>query len=89
MSRSSAAKQGDGAWPVPCASASRASRTRWPRGDRLRAQVPAPRVAERVAHQQALRNVGELAEDRERDDLAARVARDAERGGDLVPPRAR
>ena len=35
----------------------------------------------RVAGEQALRHVAELAEDRERDDLAARAPRDAECAG--------
>jgi hypothetical protein len=54
--------------------------------DGVGAQVPPPRFAQRVAREQALGHVGELAQDRERHHPAARVARDAEGGGHLVPP---
>ena len=88
MSRSSAARHGDDAAPVPWASAMRASRTCWPRGTGCVAQVRAPRRAQRVARQQPPRHLAERrSSDREGDHLAARAARDAERAGHRRPTR--
>ena len=56
MSRSSAAKHGDGAAPVPWASAWRASRMRWPRGTGCARRCRRHGAQQRVAHQQALRH---------------------------------
>ena len=86
MSRSSAARQGDAAVPVAKASARRTKRTRWPRRDRVGSEVAAPWAADRVAGEEALGDLGLLAEDREGDDLAAGVPGDAERSRHRVPP---
>ena len=83
-SRNSALKHGEGAAPVPWASAMRAASTRC-RRHRVGAQVPRHACTTGRAGA-ALRDAAEVAQDRVRDDDPAGAARHAEGVRDGVPP---